>query len=337
MKKAKVIIPSLSLLCFSAVACVTGTVAWFSSVSNAHVATTNFSVKALEGSMNVEIYHGVGTKATLQNATDEQKIKDGSGNIIGYKGSDSIVVVPDTYGEGGANTNTLTHGSFDAANQKAYTIKPFSSISSPEYQLVTSSAITKANEADFQASGTEGYYHIFSFDMVFNYDFGGASTGKYNLFFDVTGTESAVTKTSGELTTLDTARGFRMAFYNETSKKWVAWSDLQSKEWGTTTPKTASNYIGTSGKDTTIKSIAYNPDEDGNLIYSDDPIIMVQGATGSAARKDCLGTFDASTSTTQIKIKTVAWYEGQDPNIVKDADLAAVNVKMAFYLKGYAE
>lgn len=337
MKKAKILIPSISILCFSAIACVTGSVAWFSSVSNASVATSEFEVKALTGAMAMEVYHGVGTKATLADASDDQKIfKSGTSTIIGYKGSDSIVVKPDTYGESpNEKTNVLTHGSFDAGNQKVYTMKAFSSLTSPEYeQIGKDKAITKDNESSFYASGTQGYYHIFSFDLKFTYDFGESTTGKYNLFFDVE-TSKFGRKTAAPESGSDIAKGFRIGFYNTSSKDWVVWSDLQSKEWGDSTPKTKSHYV--SEVDSKLKTVDYNPAADGNLIYSDDTITKVTTSTGSAARKDCLGTFDneATTKVKAIEIKVVAWYEGEDPNVNSDATLNAVKASMSFYLKGY--
>lgn len=83
MKKTKIIIPALSVLCLSAVASVSGTVAWFSATRSATTALSNIAVINPEGDMTLS----TATKCNTSTSGTDVSVEDG------YKLRDASVQV----------------------------------------------------------------------------------------------------------------------------------------------------------------------------------------------------------------------------------------------------
>lgn len=351
MKKAKVIIPSLALLSFSALACVTGSVAWFSSITNAHVSTSSFAVRAIVGAMDIGVYHGLGTRATLDESeiSDDTTIKDASGKVIGYQKSEKIVVVPGKLENG--TEYELSHGSYDPATQTAFTYKA-NAIAKVNDE--TNAPQDYAHEADnkYLEQGTAGVYNIMTWKMTFDYDFKGAGAGSKNLYIDVgkISFEKGI-KTYGP-DAYDTARGFRLFFL-------TMGTDGSVIDWTCISPFQADvldkNNTAASGQPAVLEKSCYIKNDSGtptkeyfdtslygNLIYSEErdgdnfDISIVDGH-GYSDRKDCIGTFSATSlvqgqTYARITIKVVACYEGCDNNVTFESNINKVTSVLDFYV-----
>lgn len=322
MKKAKVIIPSLALLSFSALACVTGSVAWFSSITQAQVATSSFGVKAIVGTMNISVTQGVATRIgvnTTETVEEKYIIRDGEDNIIGYKNREDIIVNPANVGTT-TDPVQLSHGSYNCATQTAFTFDSASS-GAVRAKVVSDMPQTTANESFYREQGAIDAYNIFTWNMEFEYDWSGATSGTKNLYLDLK--SIAFTKHEDHVAgKADSAYGFRIAFItlndNDTTKDWTVISPFQDKEFDLPEGK-KSCYVASPSA-----TADYDTSATGNLIYSPSrngtsfDISGVESA-GYSDRKDCVGQFNAATavnSKSKIRIKVVCWYEGEDGNVI---------------------
>lgn len=323
MKKAKVIIPSLALLSFSALACVTGSVAWFSSITQAQVATSSFGVKAIVGTMNISVTQGVATRigvTTSETVEDKYKVFDGDNNLIGYKNREDIIVNPAIVPGTASDPSQLSHGSYNCATQTAFTFDSSAS-GAVRAKKVSDKPQTTANEQYYREQGAIDAYNIFTWNMEFEYDWSGATSGTKNLYLDLK--SIAFTKHEDHVAgKADSAYGFRIAFItlkdDDSTLDWTVISPFQDKEFDLPSG-TESCYVASPSE-----TAKYDPSVTGNLIYSPSrngttfDISGVESA-GYNDRKDCVGQFDASTavnSKSKIRIKVVCWYEGEDGNVI---------------------
>ena len=349
MKKAKVIIPSLALLSFSALACVTGSVAWFSSITNAHVSTSSFAVRAIVGAMDIGVYHGLGTRATLEESeiTDARTIKDGSGNVIGYQKSEKIVVVPGKLSE---NDYELSHGSYDPDSQTAFTYKA-GSVAKVNDEATAPQDYAHEVDNKYLEQGTAGVYNIMTWKMTFDYDFKGAGAGSKNLYIDVDKISFTEGTTYGS-EAYDTARGFRLFFLtlgtDNSVIDWTCISPFQAAELDKNN-LAATDQPVVLEKSCYIKDVSGTPTktyfdttDTGNLITSPTrdgsnfDISDVDGH-GYSDRKDCIGTFSANSlvegqTYARITVKVVACYEGCDNNVTFESNMNKVTSVLDFYV-----
>jgi len=310
MKKAKILVPALAILALSVTASVTGTVAWFTTSTTTSVQFKDFGVKTMDGKLTTSLTAGVGTKITTPTTGDK---------YISAK----------TYGTG-TDLVKMTHGSYDPASDICWT------------RIIDD--ITEKSPEDGKYD--DATYFYFSWTITFTYDFGTASGGDgMNLYFDPA-SATTLTPTTAQSPTKAVERGFRMAFVNAAAEDWVVWSPLQQNTLEQNTGKPTSKYLKSNSDKTACTEQNYDASLNGNLIYQDeykgtgtDVCKKIETSTGSAARKDCLGTFKKPTSgsstSSVITIKVVTWFEGLDDNVISTAaiDKANIGATLSFYLR----
>ncbi len=303
MKKSKIIIPALGMLLLSTAASVTGTVAWFTSVQTASASTTSFAVRKVGGELAL----------VIKTAADGSQYGTGTA-----KSGDAVTLT-------GTNP-ALCDASYDHVTAK----KIYKANSS------ATSFSTLAAESNWVVNGTDSNgdpmvtYYAVSWTFEFTYTFGG-DTSDVNLYFDVAnallqGTQ--VTAATGSHTET-TYKGFRIAFI--TDSRTVVWAGGRDNadvddlyyQTGTGTANKA-NYLD-----------ANSSTDQGTLITGDrnniDLAAVAEDSTGSDDRADYIGTFTSAAST--LSVKCIAWYEGNDENVVNGARMDTTTATMAFYTR----
>jgi len=312
MKKSKIIIPALAVLCFSTMAAVSGTVAWFTSTTATTISTSTFTITGLDGSLEQkDATPGIGTKLDANKKIEAQ------------------------------TDATLTHGSVDFTSLNVYSKDQEGSSYLNRGTLFTAD---QGEDADYMENESADQYNVFTWNYEFDY---ADSDGNYPtgpdryLYFDI---DTSVSKTNKPLdktkTTKDTSRAFRMLFVGAAVDKdgkekiqgRVVWSPNQ--EWATCHPSgSKSSYIKdvVSGTTHTPTVTNYASTE---IIYSGDTSIakLGSGDTATTSRKDYLGTYTSGYA--KIKVYCAVWYEGTDVNVENGVNnMPAVSVDLGFYVR----
>lgn len=316
MKKSKIIIPALGMLLLSTAASVTGTVAWFTSMQTGSAQITSFAVTKTGGTLETELVVGNGTELN-GSATN--------GSIV-LKGAGTTTVDTDDA--------ILTHGSYDHTTDSVWkpndTLDTFTQATRP----------TSGTGYQWTVDGTssaEGFiYYAVSWTINFKYTFS-ADTRDVYLFFDGS-VGSAATSTftplkadgsavgsSGHLT----YKGFRLAMVGNAKVIWAPGTNVTADEkyqsgataTSTTAYGTHNSYVST-----------------GSLIDSDGYANIKSGTLSNPTqRADYIGTFDYdnadSNKVVTLPVVCVAWFEGNDQNVVDDAELDKVSAALGFYTR----
>lgn len=307
MKKSKIIIPALGMLILSTAASVTGTVAWFTTVSSATANITSFAVRKLGGDLDYVVAAGTGTekvtpsdpKSSIQLTGDNPALCDASydhvNNVL-YK----------------ANSNAT---SFSSAGAESVSNWGVEGKDASNNDIIT--------------------YYAVTWTYTFTYTFGGAGEA-VNLYFDSQASEitpTTITAAAGSQTE-QTYKGFRIAFICGSRK--VVWAGEQaSGNCKYITSGTTISYPG--GVPTYSGAGTYsNVNSDsatGDLLDSTGVAIVAENSNGSAARADYLGQFTTGTGNNVLTVKCVAWYEGTDPNVVNGSEMDRVAASLGFYTR----
>lgn len=317
MKKTKIILPALGLLLLSTAASVTGTVAWFTSVSTVNSGLNSFAVKRVGGNLAIAI------KTAADGATY------GVGTALSQSG-DSVVYASQTY---------LTHGSYDHVNHLVG--KPTNGAASEFTTFADSTA--DSGTSPWCVAGADGnkYYYAVTWTLIFTYTYG-SDEAQVNLYFD--SAASTVTRTNSDAGDLQTYKGFRLAFVSGKVAGASSSTDLLGRNvvWAKNQTYDKCKFIDA---DTTIDNGTYtsagaygtanSTASATDLIDSTGMTAISESSTGSATRTDYLGQFSRSGSETEdiIYVKVVAWYEGTDENVVNAATLDTVASAMTFYTR----
>ena len=194
MKKSKIIIPALGMLILSTAASVTGTVAWFTTVSTAQANITSFAVRKLGGDLDYTVSAGTGT----EKATDTAKA------TIQLTGT----------------SPALCDASYNHSTGKVW--KANSNASA--FTAIDSESLANWTAASNASSIT---YYAVSWSYTFSYSFGG-DTNPVNLYFN--SISSSVTPTltlaASGTQTEQTYKGFRIAFI--CGDRTVVWAKSQT-------------------------------------------------------------------------------------------------------------
>ena len=310
MKKSKIIIPALGMLLLSTAASVSGTVAWFTTVSSAQANITSFAVRKLGGDLSYVVEAGTGTKKTTNTNT----------SAIELDGTDPALC--------DASYDHLT-GTLHSANSNATAFPAL------------------ASEDDWDVAGTNMVtYYAVSWTYTFSYQFGGNTTA-VNLYFDATNSTVSATKTNGDdigNSGNQTYKGFRIAFVNQQTTS-SAVDYHRSVVWAKNQTAANCKFIDA---DTTVAYSNANPpvptytsagaytsadasNAMGDLLSSSNLAPLGENSSGGTGRADFLGQF--TSTNTSITIKCVAWYEGTDPNVVNGAEMDKVSCVLNFYTR----
>ena len=302
MKKSKIIIPALGMLLLSTAASVSGTVAWFTTVSTAQANVTSFAVRKLGGDLDYSTSVGTGTK--LHDAEDAK-------SAIELAGTDPA----------------LCDSSYDHLAKLDYKAN----------SNATAFTALNSDESNWTVSGTNMVtYYAVSWTYTFTYTFGGDSTA-VNLYFDSQGSTVSAQKVDGTAIGASgnqTYKGFRMAFINASASRSVVWAKNQTaancKFVDSDTTVAYTDGVPTytnNGVYTNVNSASAQ----GTLLDSTGLAIVSENGSGSTARADYLGQFTSVANT--VTIKCVAWYEGTDPNVVNESEMDKVTCVLNFYTR----
>ena len=303
MKKSRIIIPALGMLLLSTAASVSGTVAWFTSMQTGTADITSFAVTKTGGSMTSVVAAGAGTKVA---------------------NSGAAITLNDNV--------TLTHGSYNHTNSTAFypndTGTVFTGVAKP-------AASTDYNNWALPGTNNQVFFAV-SWSITFTYTFS-SNTSPVYLYFDGTAGNAATSKMTDHEqtvagksgTTLESYKGFRVAMKATNTVIWAPeQADTASLKYQSTASATA-NY---SANGTYVAT--------GSLISSTGYAANLTDAIGNTPtqRADYLGTFatPASGSTSTVTVECVAWFEGNDANIVNDANLHNVSATLGFYTRASA-
>ena len=317
MKKSKIIIPALGMLLLSTAASVSGTVAWFTSMQTGSANVTSFAVTKTGGSLGVAVSAGVGTETTGTSPYSGIALK-------GYSTSSDAT-----------DDVKLTHGSFDHTALNVYKPNDALDVFTPVAEPTTGNGYQWTLDGTDQTAGK--IYYAVSWTITFTYTYSSDTRNVY-LYFDGSvyneSTNPEASTFSHQVVTAGseakhTYMGFRIAMVGGAHK--VVWApgtnvDTDEKYQSGSAKANVSSYAATN---------AYN--SAGNLIDSTGVSSIRSGTlpNNPTERADYIGTFTNTTpgTTNVIALKCVAWFEGNDTNVVDGADLDQVTAKLAFYTR----
>ncbi len=319
MKKSKIIIPALGMLLLSTAASVTGTVAWFTSMQTGSAEITSFAVTKTGGTLQTELVVGNGTE--LNGSATE-------GSIV-LKGTSTTDVATDDA--------ILTHGSYDHTSDSIW--KPNDALDTFTQAARPTSGTGYQWTVDGTSTAAGNIYYAVSWTINFNYTFS-ADTRNVYLFFDGSvgsGSSSTFTYTKADGTAvatgndvLNTYKGFRLAMVG--TKK-VIWAP------GTSTVADEQYQSGSTKSSVTAYGTHNTYVSTGSLIDAAGYANAKSGTLNTPTeRADYLGTFQYSNANSTTKVCTltvvcVAWYEGNDSNVVDTAELDKVSAALGFYTR----
>ena len=262
MKKSKIIIPALGMLILSTAASVTGTVAWFTTVSSATANITSFAVRKLGGDLSYVVAAGTGT----------EKVDSSDTSSITLTGTNPAMC--------DASFNHSTKHPWKANS----TASAFTEITT---ENVANWGVTSASPAQVT-------YYAVSWSYTFTYTFGGDSTAM-NLYFDSAASTVTPTQTQAAAgsQTEQTYKGFRIAFICDSSSRAVVWAKHQSSA--------NCHYVTAANNQAGAYSNVNSTSAAGDLIDSTNMTAISENSTGTVARADYLGQFTTAANTLTIK------------------------------------
>lgn len=330
MKKSKIIIPALGMLLLSTAASVTGTVAWFTSMQTGQAEITSFAVTKTGGTLTVSMGAGVGTVLSGSTITLGTNVK-------------------------------LTHGSFDHTQDAIW---------KPNDALDTFTKVTRASaeatdsayqwSVDGSASQAGTLFYAVSWTITLSYEFQADARNVY-VFFDgtpsATATDSSVAGSyfthskadSNDTGTYEkfTYMGFRLAMLNtstnggNTAGPKLIWAPGQSavadEKYQNGATATSQGVYASSGTATVPNTYVST----GSLLDANFPATV--GAfnfrsgdvpANPTQQPNYIGTFvKPASGASTILLNCVAWFEGNDSNVVDAAELDQVSASMKFYTR----
>lgn len=302
MKKSKIIIPALGVILLTTAASVSGTVAWFRATRDVQVSMANFGLKDIDGSLKVTATNVIGTKAT-NGATTSVEME--------------------------AN-NYLTDGSYGLTNNtKAYRLDKSTGEGFIEYDTTEKWKILTTT-----GSPAENYYVAVRFKLTFEYTFSGDNRDM-NLYFDA---KSSTLTGDGAAGAKDSRYGFRVAL--ESASNGFVWSNDNAKadtEKYNTGSASKVFYVNGTASTATAEFAANkviheldntfgdakdckDADSDSQANYAGELLGVISKGAGEATT----GTLD---------VNVTAWFEGTDPNVVNETELAKMAAQMSFFVR----
>lgn len=324
MKKSKVILPAMALLLFSTAASVTGTVAWFSATRVFNTSAAEFGINSVDGNLDATLEARVGTQVNGKKIEAQDNCR-------------------------------LYHGSFDTATKKAWILNQEPSADGHDYFK------DKGTEADAKDTPSNWHAHEaavsgityfvgFSWKITFNYTFASGETS-VGVFLDLAASSFEADETpiaSASVVSVDevssvnyyaqekTQKGFRIALLPD---------DETSRVFANNT--VADAY--TSGDDSWYHYITNGSEEaaQGNYVTaSGSTCNFLQHAVGYTRRTEDITVADATAASERIctltkssassaskEVICVAWYEGQDRNVISAAQMDKVTANLTFYAR----
>lgn len=307
MKKSLLIVPAMATMLLAAAGSVGGTVAWFSANTTFNTNVSSFKVVRLDGDL----------QCTLTPKADAGTVAGASSNTVKV------------------NENTeLTHGSFDHNGGKVFT-----QISEGTYSQrgginpSDGTVISTLLAGTYKISDTTHYvYHAVAWDMTFTYHLPVEATTapKTNLYFNLASSnvEASTDSTPEGAESRETSKGFRIAFFPQSSNK-TASNQVSTHVWA---------YLQESSKCKYVKDVSGTPT--GASAYTGTELLysgITAGASvgdlnGSTSANNYLGQFAGfDDGDSYITFTCVAWFEGEDENVVNKSKMQTVSAALAFF------
>ena len=317
MKKSKIIIPALGMLLLSTAASVSGTVAWFTSMQTGQAQITSFAVAKTGGTLSVTQAAGVGTVLSGSAITLKTGIK-------------------------------LTHGSYDHTADSIW--KPNDTLDVFTAQTRTSALTSEYLwTMDGTSSSAGTMYYAVSWQITLGYTFQGDTRNVYVYFDGIPSATSTDSSVSGSYFTHSNTVANDTATYEKYTYKGFRLSMISTAEngpkiiWapGTNTGADEKFQHGATGSsfgyystDSTGSTTANTYYAAGSLLDSSFAANYRSGNLPSnpTQQPNYVGTF-VSGSATSIVLNCVAWFEGNDSNVVDAAELDQVTATMKFYTR----
>lgn len=334
MKKSKVIIPAMALLLFSTAASVTGTVAWFSSTRVFNTSAANFGINTVDGNLTATLEARVGTAL---DGTD--KIKSDT-NCRLYHGSFNALTTGDNLNKAYILNQEPTGDGSDVYEDKGTEAASYAT------------GVGAANTAWHVRTATESeitykYFVAFSWKITFNYTMA-TNESKYGVFLDLAKSSFVADETPIRAAEISsgavrydekTQIGLRIAFI-------PAAGATSAKVFGNnpgpmnTEPDpdvehdiTLLKYVNGEASTNTGNYAAtnYMVHDSGYVRHANYGETPDTGQTTAAASQvDCLYTATAAST----DVICVAWYEGEDANVISRAQMDNVKANLSFYVRG---
>ncbi len=297
-KKSKIIVPALALITATTVASVTGTVAWFSANRAASVTVSQFQATDSEGNLQVLAHAGVGTTTTATSAATTSAVT-----------VDGVL----THGSYNATAGGATTGKLYVANitesQDGYAIDSYSNkgaISDNTGTTITPSNYPwMAGETGEESSKKIWYAVSWTIDVSLASEGNKSSTKMVFVNFKDT--------TFGNKT--DVNQGFRVAIMSG-SNTYIIGNDAHKK-----------HVKGTTTSDVEEWSTYHQ--------FAETYTLVQDNTSKTTAETETNGFLFELSGTTASTVTCVAWYEGEDTNVVSDANntFTASDLKLSFYCR----
>ena len=285
MKKSKIIVPALGIMCLSTAAAVTGTVAWF----------TAARVKSFAMSGITAVNPESGLTLALENINNTK--------VTGADGTFDVAHAP------------LRDGSVDVANGKVYGSILGDDGNVTGYKDVTSLVPTSSSGTDHYyagnvkvASANKDIFYATEFKASFGLSRDGGYI--YNLFFDAAhSTVTTPTEGSGEISVL---RGLRIGM--KAGSEWFVWAPLSNDD----DIKYVNSAVAAGATTAQLNSAATTLTAT-NLIKGAGaalPTSEIVDDDTAAARVEYLGK---PSEATKLEVTIYTWFEGTDSAVINDA------------------
>ena len=297
----------------SAVASITGSVAWFTAQRTGTITTGQFAVVESDGNLELAVAAGIGTVQGANAQTINPKSESAKSSDVSFNPSSKTLWNDDN----DEHTAFITIGDDD------------------DYQDLTERSGTEPNYTyhPYIINYGSQVYYAYTWKITASYKWGADHTD-VNVFFDYSGstmTRNQKTAAADEHSE-QTALGFRIAIIADCDGgRTAVVNKLQ----------TIANFSMVDGSSATT---AYTAKNDSTVSYFASDKYGKCGTSGSTSytkakdadsgqrnREDYLGKITYSAATDTLDLYCVAWYEGTDANVITGAAMDAVNSTLKFY------
>ena len=302
MKKSKILIPAVAVLALSVGASVTGTVAWFSA-NRAATVTAQFKAVDAEGALQVLAKKGVGTTTTdTKAATTSAVTVDGSLTHGSYNAAEKGATTGNLY-----VANISEHTSTGEGDTATYEVTGYTSkgtIAGNTGTTVTPSAYPWMAGED--TSKNKIWYAVsWTVDISLASDGNASATKMVFVNFNKTTFSDAT----------DVNNGFRVALMDE-AHTYIIGKDAQK------------NHVTGTGKSDVKEWGTYHQ-------FGETYTAVEDNSSKTAAEVETNGYLFELTGTTAKTVTCVAWYEGEDTNVVSNTanKFNASDLTLSFYCR----
>jgi hypothetical protein len=304
-KKSKIIVPALALITTTTAASVTGTVAWFSANRAATVTASQFQATDSEGNLQVLAKKGVGTTSTATTAgTTSAVTVDGLLTHGSYNAAGSGKTTGELY-----VANISEHTSTGDSDTATYEVTGYTSmgdISGNTGTTITPSSYPWMAGQTADSTPKKIWYAVsWTIDISLASEGNELATKMVFVNFNKTTFENSA----------DVNQGFRVALMDG-AHTYIIGNDGQTNHvTGTTTSDVA----------------AWKPYHQ----FAENYTAVQDNASKSASEVVGNGFLFELSGTTAKTVTCVAWYEGEDTNVVSSTSntFVASSLELSFYCR----